>query len=192
MRLHIRMFSERADESLQVRLRPASELTLPKSPHSDNLILPDEPTRLDLPEFLVEIALVREQFFVRPGEDDGAFLYHDETVHMHHGREPMRDGDDRLPLHQPQERVLDEAFRFGIEARGRFIEYEDGRVFEYGAGNGDPLALAARELHAALAHECIEPFRVLADELVAVRLLRRFDDLVVGRILPAVADVVEE
>ena len=49
------------------------------------------------------------------------------------------------------ERRLDLALGVDVERRGRLVEDEDRRRLEHGAGDGDALLLAARELQAALA-----------------------------------------
>jgi len=51
--------------------------TVAKSYDSNNLIGIDKSARLDLPELFVQIALVREKFFVRPCENDSPLLHHD-------------------------------------------------------------------------------------------------------------------
>ena len=62
VRIHFRILRASQMEACKQRLqrqfiRHTLE-TLPKASHSDNLILPNEATRLDLPELLVEITLV--------------------------------------------------------------------------------------------------------------------------------------
>ncbi len=41
---------------------------------------------------------------------------------------------------------------FGVECAGGFVEQQDGRVLQHHARDRDALALAAGQLHAALAH----------------------------------------
>ena len=69
---------------------------------------------------------------------------------------PVGDGDHRLALHQPVERLLDGGLDLRIERAGRLVENEDRRVLEQDAGNGDPLALAAGELDPAFADMGVE------------------------------------
>src|SRR3989344_7969298 len=70
---------------------------------------------------------------------------HDDAVHLPQRREPVRDGDYRLPFHQFAEGLLDFHFTFTIERRGRLVEQKYRRVFQYRAGYRNALALAARE-----------------------------------------------
>ena len=69
-------------------------------------------------------------------------------------------------------------------------EYQDGRVEEDGAGDGKPLPLAAREGDAALAHPRVVPVRQALDEVVKLGDLRRPDEVVHGRVVDPVGDVV--
>ena len=57
----------------------------------------------------------------------------------------------RAVAHQHRQRVLHQPLRLGIERRGRFVEHEDRRVAQQRAGNGQALALAARQALPALA-----------------------------------------
>ena len=47
--------------------------------------------------------------------DDLALIQHDQAVHLRDGRKPVRDSDDRPPLHQIAELLLDRRLDFGIE-----------------------------------------------------------------------------
>src|SRR3989344_3391584 len=76
---------------------------------------------------------------------------HNNAVHFPQRREPVRNRDDRLPFHQFAERLLDFHFALAVERRGRLVEQEYRRVFQYRTGYRNALALAARELDTALA-----------------------------------------
>ena len=54
--------------------------------------------------------------------------------------------------------LVDEGFAFGVEGGSCFVENQDIGIFEQGAGDGDALFLAARELGAAGADEGFEAF----------------------------------
>ena len=69
------------------------------------------------------------------------------------------------------------------------IQHEDGTVGQHGAGDGDALALAARELDAALAGDGVEALGQILDELQRVVRARRLTDLLHGSIGPPVGDV---
>ena len=97
------------------------------------------------------MAVGGEQFVMRALFDDAALVEHHQPVHARDGREPVRDRDHGLAFHQVAEARLDRGLDFGIERRGRLVEHQDRRVLQDHARDGDALALAAGELHAALA-----------------------------------------
>ena len=82
---------------------------------------------------------------IRPCVDD------DQPVQRGDGRKPVGDGDHRLAAHQQLQLALDRRLDLAVERRGRLVEHQDRRVLQQHAGDGDALALAARELDAALA-----------------------------------------
>src|SRR5215472_9197778 len=90
------------------------------------------------------------------GLDGAAMVQHDEAVHACDRREAMGNGDDGAPPHELVELFLDRRLDFGIERRGRFVQDQDRRVLEDDASERDALALAARELDAALADMRVE------------------------------------
>ena len=57
-------------------------------------------------------------------------------------------------------------FRLDVERAGRFVEDEDRRVLQDSAGDRDALALAARQLAAALAGRRIVAFALRQDEVM--------------------------
>ena len=73
------------------------------------------------------------------------------------------------PAAQRVQAVLDQRLALAVEARGRLVEDEDARVGEDRARDRDALALAARELHAALADDRVVALLEAVDELVGVR-----------------------
>ena len=84
-----------------------------------------------------------------------------------------------------------------IERRGRLVEHEDRRVLQHDAGDGDALALAARELDAALADMGVVA-RAAAlvlqsrDELVRLAAVRRLDQLRLAGVGAAEQDIVAD
>src|SRR3954470_13134880 len=112
--------------------------------------LAQEAAALVRPQLGVEPAL-REQAAVRPFLDDAALVHHHQPVHRGDGGEAVRDGDDRLALHQLVEAGLDGGFDFRVQRAGGLVEQQDRRVLEHHASDGNALPLAAREFHAAFA-----------------------------------------
>ena len=77
-----------------------------------------------------------------------------------------------------------------VERRERVVEQVDGRPADDGAGDRQPLTLAAGEVDAALGHAHVQAVGVGADETVGRSHPQRLPHLVVGRIGLAVAQVV--
>jgi hypothetical protein len=81
---------------------------------------------------------------------DTAVVQHEDPVGGVHRRESMRDGDTRSPREKSSHRLPDERFRFGIDARHRFVQDENGRIVHEGSGDGQQLTLAMRDVRIAL------------------------------------------
>src|SRR5205823_974247 len=117
------------------------------------------------------MAAMPQQLLMRTLLDDVATLEHDQAVHPGDGGEPVRDGDDGLARHERAQARLNCGLDLAIERRRGLVEHQDGRVLEDHAGDGDALALAPRQLHAALADlprvtAPLLPVLELANELV--------------------------
>ena len=87
---------------------------------------------------------------------DPAAVQHQDPIGGVDRREPMRDGDARSPREKSSHRLPDERFGFRIDARRRFVQDENGRIVHEGPGDGQQLALAVRDVRAALAQELAE------------------------------------
>jgi hypothetical protein len=68
---------------------------------------------------------------------------HHDAVGLAHGGQAVGDDDHRAALADGLHVVLDDAFRLVVERAGGFVEDQDARVADQGAGDGDALALAA-------------------------------------------------
>src|ERR687886_2227537 len=80
----------------------------------------------------------------------------------------MSDHDARAPSQKPFERLLDHRFRAGVYVARSLVQYEDARVGEHGAGEGEQLALALAQGAATLAKDRIVPVRQLGDKVVGL------------------------
>src|SRR6185437_9481913 len=74
----------------------------------------------------------------------------DDLVGMADGAEPVGDDYAGAVFHHLIDSVLYEAFAFGVERGGGFVEDEDGGIFQEGACDGQALTFAATELAAAV------------------------------------------
>ncbi len=95
-------------------------------------------------------------------------------------------------LHQPVERLLHQALRLVVERTGRFVQQQDRRVFEDGAGDSDPLALTAAQVHAALADDALVLVREAHNEVVGISGAGGGDHLVFAGVQPPVEDVLAD
>src|SRR5215831_15865460 len=156
----------------------------------------EEPARLPPPQARIGAARGQE-FGMGAFLDNVAVIEHDETVEAGDSRQPMGDGDDRAPPHQPVELLLDRRLDLRIERRGGLVEDQDRRVFEDYPRERDALTLPARQFDAALADmrikaaPLVEVFEAL-DEFDGLRLRSSAADLPFARLRPAIADVVAD
>jgi len=74
---------------------------------------------------------------------NAAPVEHHDAIGVLDGGQAMGDDEGGAALAQGVERLLDLAFRLGVKRRGRFVQNQDRRILQQGAGDGDALALAA-------------------------------------------------
>ena len=104
---------------------------------------------------------------MRAALGDAPVVHHEYLVGVLDGRQTVGNGDDGLAARQLGDRLLDKVLILRVDAGGRLVEDDDGRVLQNGAGNGYALLLAAGELSAALAHHGIIAVGQRHDEVVA-------------------------
>ena len=80
----------------------------------------------------------------------------------------VRDQERRAPLGSVGHRTLDLILSGAVDGAGRVVQDQDAGVGQEGPGDGQPLALAAGELHAPLADEGVVAVGEPVDELVGV------------------------
>ena len=112
-------------------------------------------------------------------------LVHDhDAVGLLNRRQAVGDDQGGALVHQPVERLLHGKLALGIEGAGRLVEQQDGGIAEQRPGDGDALALAARQPHAARPEMGGEALRQGLDEGQRRGRLGRPTDLGVGGIGP--------
>src|SRR5436190_10165930 len=109
----------------------------------------DELRGLPLEQAAIDATGARRQRSMRALLNDLATVEHQDAIHAAHRRQPVRDHDRGAPLHQPHHRLLDQAFRFRIEARCRLVQDQHRCVRQKGARQRHALPLAARQFHPA-------------------------------------------
>ena len=85
--------------------------------------------------------------------DDPAAVDDHDAVGQAQRRAAVGDEDRRAALHDLAQRGVDLLLGRGVDRRGGVVEDEDARVGEEGPGQGDALALAARQREAPLADD---------------------------------------
>ncbi len=101
----------------------------------------------------------------------------------------MGDEDDGTLLEHGPAIVNEGELAVGVEHRGRFVEDQDGRILEEGAGEGDPLTLPAGQADALVADECVVALRQMLNESMRLGGSRGGFDLFRGGVGAAVGDV---
>jgi len=124
------------------------------------------------------------------GLDDVAMIQHQDAVGADHARQPVRQDQRRAAPRETIDRLLDHRLVLGVDRGQCLVEDQDRRVAQQGAGDRQPLALAARQIDAALAEDRLIAVGQLQDEIMGVGVARRGFELVVGRIRLAEAQIV--
>ena len=111
---------------------------------------------------------------------DPAVVDDHDLVGVADGGEAVGDDEDGAADAQAFQRFLHFGFAFGVERAGGFVEQQQRRVFQDGAGDADALALAARQPHTSFAQESVVALGQGADEVVRVRCFGGGANLVVA------------
>ena len=93
------------------------------------------------------------QFIVAALFDNVSFIKHNNQVSLSNGGEAVGDNESRPAAHQLAQRLHDQALRLGIQSGCRFVQNKQGRVAQKGAGDSDPLSLAAGERATPFAYD---------------------------------------
>src|ERR1700680_4380806 len=104
--------------------------------------------------FGVEIVIAAAcgiEFLVRATFDNSALFDDKNLISAANGGKPVRDDKRSSSLHQVGKALLDQLLRFRVEAGRSFVENQNTRLRQYGAGNRNSLALPSGELHSAFA-----------------------------------------
>ena len=96
------------------------------------------------------------------------------------------------PATQAAQALLDQALGVDVDVRGRLVEHQDPRVGDQRPREREQLALAGRQLHAALADLRVVAVLERLDERVGADRAGRGADLVVGRVRAAERDVLAD
>ena len=112
-----------------------------------------------------------------PSSDDDAVDEHDGAVGDLHGREALRRDEHRPARDGRAQRVDEQPLGLGVDGRERIVEDDDPRAGDERARERDALALAAGEVHAALADQRVVAVGQVVGELGDAGRLARFEHL---------------
>ena len=100
-------------------------------------------------------------------------------------------GDDKngFVFYEPGKSLLNGSFVLHIQTGGGFVQQDDGRILQEGAGDGNALTLTAGKSAAILADVGVLLVRQLFGKFLAVCQLCRRKDLLVGGPLASQTDV---
>ena len=134
-------------------------------------------------------AVAADQLGMAAGLDDPAVIDDEDAVGADHAREAMRQDQGRAALRQPVEPALDDRLVLGIDRGQGLVEDQDRRIAQQRPGDRQALALAARQIDAALADQRLVAVRQLQDEVMRVGVARGGFELGLGRIRLAEAQI---
>src|SRR5436305_14396295 len=80
--------------------------------------------------------------------------------------------------------------RCNIETGRRIVENQEGSIAQNRAGDGYPLTLTTREVHALLSYTCIVAIGQGHNRIVDIRLLGRSNNFLISRIRLAESNIV--
>src|SRR5208282_5905447 len=93
------------------------------------------------------------EFFVGAVFDNLSLLDDQNLIGAADRRKPMRDHERGAPLHQVGKTLLNQLLRFRVETGSGFIENQDARFRQNGAGYRNSLPLSSGKLYSALADD---------------------------------------
>ena len=129
------------------------------------------------------------QFLVGAAVGDPALIQDHDPVGQVQRRPAVRDDQRGAAPHDLPQRGVDLGLQARVDGRGRVVEQQQPGIGDQRPGQRHPLPLAAGESKALLADHGVVALGQPGDELVRLGRLGRGDDLLVGRVRPAVGDV---
>src|SRR6266508_1279147 len=138
---------------------------------------------------MMEESFCVQQLLVRTLLDDFAILNDNDLVCISDRRQAVSNDETGASFHQAQQSFLDARLGARVYAGGGFVEDEDARVRQDGAGDRQQLALSLAEVAGTLGKFGLVALWQLADEVIGVREFRGFDAFLIRRGKPTVADV---
>ena len=89
---------------------------------------------------------LRQKLLVGPLFDDAAMIHDKDQVRVSNSREPVGNNKACSAFHQLAHRLLNENLCSGIDAASGLIKYQDRRIGQKRASNGEQLLLSLRDV----------------------------------------------
>src|SRR5690242_7931370 len=112
---------------------------------------------------------IADEFIVTAVLHDAAVLDGNDAVGVAHRRQAMGDDEYSSSGADMTHILLDDLLAFVVERACGLVEDQNARAGCQSTGDGDALALTAREQNATIAHRCVVALRQLKDEVVCAR-----------------------
>src|SRR5665213_3208292 len=120
---------------------------------------------------------------------DFAVVHDDDIIRLLNRRKPVRD-DDRSSAHEELlDRALDHLLAFRVDARCRFVQYENTRIVRKRASEGYKLLLPYRQDCAALHYLRFEAARQSSNKIIRANKIGGFENFLLRNLLVTEADI---
>ena len=116
--------------------------------------------------------------------------HHNNAIGFFDRRQTVGNHDAGAVLHETIQSLLHQTLRLVVKRAGRFIQNQDGCIFQNRTGNGNTLALAARQFIAIVANVHVPAFRLLLNKLPQIRSAQSIFNLRIARSRRAICNVV--
>src|SRR4029077_7045019 len=111
-------------------------------------------------------ATARDQFRAAPLFNNPTVFEHDDLIQIMNGREAMGRDQSCPAAHQFLDRFHDRRFGGRIEGRSRFVEQQNGRVFQKRSRDSNTLPLTDAKMSASFTNGAIVSLRHLSNKLI--------------------------
>lgn len=123
------------------------------------------------------------------GFGNSAVLHNKNLIGIFDCCQTVGNCNNRLTARQLGNCLLNQMLVFGVNACGRFIKYDDRRIFKNCTGNRNTLFLTARKRTAALADNRVVALRHRHDKIVTSCFFRRRNHFFLGCVRLSEADI---
>ena len=124
-----------------------------------------------------EAAVLHQQILIRALLGDLPAVHDDDPARAADGRQPVGDQHDGEIPRQGFDRTLDAQLTLAVKRTCGFIQYQDARLSQKGAGQHDPLPLSARKPQAVVSDRSIQPKSQFRHKAVRISCTKRLPEI---------------